>query len=222
MKRYKGSLTALASNNGNTEDDRNNRRIFQDKMEDTSERKKRRLSSHQVMALEKNFEVESTLDADTKLKLARELGLRPCQVAIWFQNRRARSKTKLLEKEFEILKVNHQALKLDYDNLEQDKKTLLAQVNELKAKLKEQSVKNDCSAKEETMDWDAGICDGDPLGARERIHGALKEESNTGFSNCSTLCSFSSVEDQSSFFNTTEDYCNIFCIDQAPSLVHWC
>ncbi|KAK6938121.1 Leucine zipper, homeobox-associated [Dillenia turbinata] len=217
MKPYKGSLSALASNYGNTDEEK----IFEDNMEDTGQRKKRRLSSYQVMALEKNFEEENTVDADTKMKLARELGMRPRQVAIWFQNRRARSKTKLLEKELETLKVNYQALKLDYDCLEQDNKALLAKISELKAKLQEQSVKKDFSAKEETMDWEAGICDGDQLRQREQIHGALNEESNTGFSNCSTFCSLSSMEDQSSFFNTTEDYCNIFWIDQAPSLVHW-
>ncbi|KAK9130096.1 hypothetical protein Sjap_010583 [Stephania japonica] len=59
--------------------------------------KKRRLSIDQVKALEKNFEVENKLEPERKVKLAQELGLQPRQVAVWFQNRCARWKTKQLE-----------------------------------------------------------------------------------------------------------------------------
>ncbi|GMN45380.1 hypothetical protein TIFTF001_014586 [Ficus carica] len=44
--------------------------------------KKRRLSSDQVKALEKYFEVENKLEPERKAKLADELGLQPRQVAI--------------------------------------------------------------------------------------------------------------------------------------------
>ncbi|KAG4130790.1 hypothetical protein ERO13_D09G167300v2 [Gossypium hirsutum] len=47
--------------------------------------KKRRLSMHQVKALEKNFDVGNKLEPERKVKLAEELGLQPRQVAIWFQ-----------------------------------------------------------------------------------------------------------------------------------------
>lgn len=90
--------------------------------------KKRRLSLNQVKALEKNFEVENKLEAERKIKLAEELGLQPRQVAIWFQNRRARWKTKQLEKDYVLLKANYDALKLDYNNLEQEKEASTAKV----------------------------------------------------------------------------------------------
>ncbi|KAH6760135.1 hypothetical protein C2S52_009421 [Perilla frutescens var. hirtella] len=64
--------------------------------------KKRRLSVDQVKALEKNFEVENKLEPERKVKLAQELGLQPRQVAVWFQNRRARWKTKQLERDYGI------------------------------------------------------------------------------------------------------------------------
>ena len=66
--------------------------------------KKRRLNVEQVRTLEKNFELANKLEPERKIQLARALGLQPRQVAIWFQNRRARWKTKQLEKDYDVLK----------------------------------------------------------------------------------------------------------------------
>lgn len=93
--------------------------------------KKRRLSIDQVKALEKNFEVENKLEPERKVKLARELGLQPRQVAVWFQNRRARWKTKQLERDYGLLKANHEALKLKYQTLQRDNESLLNEVAKL-------------------------------------------------------------------------------------------
>lgn len=90
--------------------------------------KKRRLNANQVKALEKNFEIENKLEPERKARLAEELGLQPRQVAIWFQNRRARWKTKQLEKDYSLLKANYDTLKLDFDSLEQEKESLVAEV----------------------------------------------------------------------------------------------
>jgi len=97
--------------------------------------KKRRLSVDQVKALEKNFEVENKLEPERKVKLAQELGLQPRQVAVWFQNRRARWKTKQLERDYGVLKANYDALKLNFDTLDQDNEALRKQVKELKSRL---------------------------------------------------------------------------------------
>ncbi|KAJ6811721.1 homeobox-leucine zipper protein HOX4-like [Iris pallida] len=101
----------------------------------SSAQKKRRLSAEQVRALEKNFEVENKLEPERKVRLALELGLQPRQVAVWFQNRRARWKTKQLERDFGSLKSRYDALRLDYDSLLRDKESLVAEVKDLKAKL---------------------------------------------------------------------------------------
>lgn len=90
--------------------------------------KKRRLSLDQVKALERNFEVENKLEPERKVKLAEELGLQPRQVAIWFQNRRARWKTKQLERDYGVLKASYDALKLDFDNLGQENGALTSKV----------------------------------------------------------------------------------------------
>ncbi|GAU45312.1 hypothetical protein TSUD_300410 [Trifolium subterraneum] len=99
--------------------------------------KKRRLRVDQVKALEKNFEVENKLEPERKEKLAIELGLQPRQVAVWFQNRRARWKTKQLERDYGVLKANYDALKLKYDAIAQDNKALNKEIKELKSKLEE-------------------------------------------------------------------------------------
>ncbi|XP_022766401.1 homeobox-leucine zipper protein ATHB-6-like [Durio zibethinus] len=140
--------------------------------------KKRRLSIHQVKALEKNFEVENKLEPERKVKLAEELGLQPRQVAIWFQNRRARWKTKQLEKDYTILKANYDALKLDYNNLEQEKEALTAKLRELKAKLKEENSESSQSVKEDSpkvsqQTKDHDFCDND-----DDSIGIVKEDCN--------------------------------------------
>ncbi|PWA58042.1 HD-ZIP protein [Artemisia annua] len=99
--------------------------------------KKRRLSNHQVKSLEKIFEVDNKLDPDRKVKVAHELGLQPRQVAIWFQNRRARWKTKQLERDYNVLKSSYDGLKINYQKLELEKETILKELVELKAKLHE-------------------------------------------------------------------------------------
>lgn len=90
--------------------------------------KKRRLSADQVQFLEKSFEEENKLEPERKTKLAKDLGLQPRQVAIWFQNRRARWKTKQLEKDFESLQASYDSLKVNYDNLLKEKDRLKAEV----------------------------------------------------------------------------------------------
>jgi len=90
--------------------------------------KKRRLTPEQVQFLEKSFEKENKLEPERKVQLAKELGLQPRQVAIWFQNRRARYKTKQLEKEYDSLKASYDQLKADYDSLIKEREGLQNEV----------------------------------------------------------------------------------------------
>lgn len=97
--------------------------------------KKRRLTAEQVQFLEKSFDVDNKLEPDRKIQLAKDLGLHPRQVAIWFQNRRARYKTKLLEKDYDSLKSSYHKLKADYDNLFSDNEKLKNELHLLSRKL---------------------------------------------------------------------------------------
>ncbi|KAH1064072.1 hypothetical protein J1N35_029059 [Gossypium stocksii] len=67
-------------------------------------RKKLRLSKEQSRLLEESFRQNHTLNPRQKEALASQLKLRPRQVEVWFQNRRARSKLKQTEMEFQYLK----------------------------------------------------------------------------------------------------------------------
>jgi len=96
----------------------------------SGEKKKIRLNLDQVQALEKSFEFGNKLDPERKVQLAKALGLQPRQIAIWFQNRRARCKTKELEKEYEVLKKKFEAVKDENDALKVHNQKLQGEVNE--------------------------------------------------------------------------------------------
>ncbi|CAE6003211.1 unnamed protein product [Arabidopsis arenosa] len=72
--------------------------------EGISARKKLRLTKEQSALLEDSFKHHSTLNPKQKQVLARQLNLRPRQVEVWFQNRRARTKLKQTEVDCEFLK----------------------------------------------------------------------------------------------------------------------
>lgn len=80
--------------------------------------RKRKLSDEQVSMLEKCFGSEHKLESERKDKLAAELGLDPRQVAVWFQNRRARWKSKKLEEEYNKLRAEHESTVVEKCRLE--------------------------------------------------------------------------------------------------------
>ncbi|XP_020258413.1 homeobox-leucine zipper protein HOX11-like [Asparagus officinalis] len=78
--------------------------------DDGGVRKKLRLTKEQSTILEESFKIHNTLNQNQKQTLAERLNLRPRQVEVWFQNRRARTKLKQTEVECEVLKKCCQSL----------------------------------------------------------------------------------------------------------------
>ncbi|XP_075519253.1 homeobox-leucine zipper protein HAT4-like [Primulina tabacum] len=89
-------------------------------------RKKLRLSKEQAVVLEETFKEHNTLNPKQKMALAKRLNLRPRQVEVWFQNRRARTKLKQTE-------VDCEYLRRCCENLTDENRRLQKEVNELRA-----------------------------------------------------------------------------------------
>lgn len=90
------------------------------------ERKKLRLTKEQSAVLECTFEEHTTLNTKQKVALAKQLSLRPRQVEVWFQNRRARTKLKQTE-------VDCEYLKRCVEKLTEENRSLQKEVQELRA-----------------------------------------------------------------------------------------
>ncbi|XP_060193986.1 homeobox-leucine zipper protein ATHB-52-like [Lycium barbarum] len=90
---------------------------------------KKRLTQDQVRLLEISFNSNNKLDSDRKSQLAQELGLPPRQVAIWYQNKRARWKSQSLE-------VDYKAMQQRLDSALEDNEKLKLEVERLRKELK--------------------------------------------------------------------------------------
>ncbi|CAM8877706.1 unnamed protein product [Rhodiola kirilowii] len=97
-----------------------------DEEDGDNSRKKLRLSKDQSGILEETFKDHNTINPEQKMSLAKQLGLRPRQVEVWFQNRRARTKLKQTE-------VDCEFLKRCCENLTEENWRLQKEVQELRA-----------------------------------------------------------------------------------------
>lgn len=101
-------------------------RGISDEEDGDNSRKKLRLSKDQSAILEESFKEHNTLNPKQKMALAKQLNLRPRQVEVWFQNRRARTKLKQTE-------VDCEFLKRCCENLTEENRRLQKEVQELRA-----------------------------------------------------------------------------------------
>lgn len=67
--------------------------------------RKKRLGRDQLTLLEASFNANQKLKAEHKTELASQLGVPPRQVAIWYQNRRARHKNDVMEHDYKNIQL---------------------------------------------------------------------------------------------------------------------
>ncbi|XP_065859139.1 homeobox-leucine zipper protein ATHB-12-like [Euphorbia lathyris] len=112
-------------------------------------KKKRRFSEEQIRSLESIFESETKLEPRKKVEIATELGLQPRQIAIWFQNKRARWKSKQLEQDYTTLQANYQKLASCFDSLKNERQSLIIQLQKLNKDLEESKQEVDINVVDE-------------------------------------------------------------------------
>ncbi|XP_057471309.1 homeobox-leucine zipper protein ATHB-52-like [Actinidia eriantha] len=81
---------------------------------------KKRLTQDQVMLLEISFNFNNKLDSGQKSQLAQQLGVPPKQVAVWYQNKRARWKSQTLEEKCKSLKHRLESVLKENERLERE------------------------------------------------------------------------------------------------------
>ncbi|KAL9248015.1 hypothetical protein vseg_021381 [Gypsophila vaccaria] len=194
--------------------------------------KKSRICVEKVKAMQKHFEEDNKLQPERKVKIAQEVGLDPRQVAIWFQNRRARWKAKHLEREYDHLRASYDALKLDFGCLQQEKLALLQQLKELKAKSEASSTENNTTPSTHSHNVTS-----DNTFMNVPYTGSSPSSSSTRFDPISMSSSSMSNEvelskayqeqlmmmEELGMLNCGDDAsCNFFSsVDQAPTLHYW-
>lgn len=89
---------------------------------------KKRLNEEQVKLLEASFDSTKKLDPQKKLQLARELGVPPRQISIWYQNRRARWKNQNMENDYNVLQLKLENALSEKMQLEKETEILRAEL----------------------------------------------------------------------------------------------
>ncbi|ONK77213.1 uncharacterized protein A4U43_C02F4250 [Asparagus officinalis] len=178
--------------------------------------KKRRLNLEQVRTLERNFELGNKLEPERKMELARALGLQPRQIAIWFQNRRARWKTKKLEKDYDELRRELEVVKEENDALQEHNKKLKAELLSLKGRggtepiinlNKETEGSSSNRSTENSSDINLDISKSPPNPNQAIAYQFLhcpKTENGIAIGQEENFCNIFGVEDQSAFWAWSE------------------
>ncbi|KAK4355383.1 hypothetical protein RND71_024354 [Anisodus tanguticus] len=96
---------------------------------------KKRLNQEQVKILEASFDSTKKLELEKKLQLAKELGVPPRQISIWYQNRRARWKNQNLENDYNALQIKLENALSEKMQLEKETETLRGELEKAKEML---------------------------------------------------------------------------------------
>ncbi|XP_023771289.2 homeobox-leucine zipper protein ATHB-52 [Lactuca sativa] len=93
----------------------------------------KRLTEDQVRLLESYFDSSKKLEPDRKHQLSRQLGIPPRQIAIWYQNKRARWKNQSLEHDYTMLQLQLEASVLETKHLQKEVDYLRTELNKVQS-----------------------------------------------------------------------------------------
>lgn len=96
---------------------------------------KSRLTQDQVRLLEASFNLDRKLDMDRKFHLAQELGVPARQVAIWYQNKRARWKSQSLEMGYKTIQQRLESVLTENERLEKEVQRLSQELTNVRQML---------------------------------------------------------------------------------------
>ncbi|XP_010537037.1 PREDICTED: homeobox-leucine zipper protein ATHB-52 [Tarenaya hassleriana] len=123
--------------------------------------RKKRLTQGQISVLEKSFVMNKKLEPELKHQLASQLGLPPRQVAVWFQNKRARCKTQTLELQHGAIMEKLEAALADKRRLEREVKFLQEELRKSRDQLSRPMTKNGHLDHRTASPVDDSNCSGD-------------------------------------------------------------
>lgn len=114
----------------------NNFKLSQNQRHSSSKNnKKKRLTQEQVRLLEASFNAKNRLDPERKLQLAHELDIPPRQIAIWYQNKRARWKNQSLEMDYSALHMRLEAALAQKRQLEKEVQRIRVELQKSQAEI---------------------------------------------------------------------------------------
>ncbi|PHU04151.1 Homeobox-leucine zipper protein HOX6 [Capsicum chinense] len=119
---------------------------------------KKRLTQEQVKRLEISFDSTKKLEPEQKLQLAKELGVPPRQIAIWYQNRRARWKNQSLELDYNALQLKLDTTLAEKKQIEKENELLkveLKKVNEMLIAIKQAQIQDELTQGSSSFQEDA-------------------------------------------------------------------
>ncbi|CAI9772029.1 unnamed protein product [Fraxinus pennsylvanica] len=169
----------------------------------------KRFSDAQIKSLESIFKLSNKLEPSKKLQIARDLGLQPRQVAIWFQNKRARWKSKQIEQDYKVLKANYDNLYAQSESLMREKQSLQMQLQQLKNLLE--------NSHDENVEYKEIPCC--PNSERKDPNGVIHADDEEKISN-----HLGQEEGDSSPLASTETWCNLCSdalFDQSCDTSNW-
>ncbi|XP_071702951.1 homeobox-leucine zipper protein HOX22-like [Rutidosis leptorrhynchoides] len=176
---------------------------------------RKRFTDKQISFLEYMYETQTRPELRMKHQVANKLGLHPRQVAIWFQNKRARSKSRQIEHEYNILKQNYETLASKSESLKKENQALVNQLEMLR---------NVAERRQENVTGNSSSEESDDRGTNS----PTKSDANVMMEKCGreTYVPFSYFGGESEYLEIEEQLCSVNELGEmhcgfGPELQNW-